>query len=29
MVLAGKYFKRWDDEGNKFVNNLLEEYPED
>jgi F-box protein 21 len=27
--LAGRYFKRWDDEGKTFVSNIREEYPHD
>ncbi|PSR82812.1 Hemimethylated DNA-binding protein YccV like-domain-containing protein [Coniella lustricola] len=29
MKLAGKYFKRWDDEAKMFVSNVRDKYPED
>jgi F-box protein 21 len=29
LKVAGKYFKRYDDEAHKFVSNLKEEFPED
>jgi F-box protein 21 len=28
-ALAGRYFKRWDDEDKIFVSNIREEYPHD
>lgn len=27
--LAGRYFKRWDDEQKTFVSNMRDEYPDD
>lgn len=29
MRLAGRYFKRWDEEGARFISNLRDEYPDD
>lgn len=29
MALAGRYFKRWDDEAKGFVSNVRDEYPDD
>lgn len=29
MNLAGRFFKRWDNESNMFVSNIRDEYPED
>ncbi|KAF2723497.1 YccV-like-domain-containing protein [Polychaeton citri CBS 116435] len=29
MALAGRYFKRWDDEAKLFVSNIKDEYPDD
>lgn len=29
MDIAGRYFKRWDDEKREFVSNIREEYPDD
>lgn len=29
MQFAGKYFKRWDREGGRFVSNMRDEYPDD
>lgn len=29
MELAGRYFKRWDSELGRFVNNITDEYPDD
>ncbi|KAK5172978.1 uncharacterized protein LTR77_003100 [Saxophila tyrrhenica] len=29
MQLAGRYFKRWDDDNKAFVSNLRDEYPDD
>ena len=29
MQLAGKYFKRWDDQAKVFVSNIKDEYPDD
>ena len=29
MAIAGKHFKRWDEESRMFVSNIRDEYPED
>ena len=29
MILAGKYFKRWDRPTSTFVSNIKDEYPDD
>jgi F-box protein 21 len=29
MQLAGRYFKRWDEESRGFVSNIRDEYPDD
>ena len=29
MALAGQHFKRWDDNANKFISNIKDEYPDD
>ena len=29
MSLAGRFFKRWDEQGKVFVSNIRDEYPED
>jgi F-box protein 21 len=29
LELAGRYFKRWDDEEKVFVSNIRDEYPHD
>jgi F-box protein 21 len=29
MSLAGRFFKRWDQENRVFVSNIRDEYPED
>ncbi len=29
MALAGKYFKRWDQNTKSFVSNIKDEYPDD
>lgn len=29
LGLAGKYFKRWDEEKRVFVSNIKDEYPDD
>lgn len=29
MSIAGRYFKRWDDQERKFVSNLQDKYPDD
>lgn len=29
MEMAGRYFKRWDDEKRMFVSNIRDEYPDD
>lgn len=29
MSLAGRFFKRWDNENRIFVSNIRDEYPED
>jgi F-box protein 21 len=29
MEMAGRYFKRWDDEEKKFVSNIVDDYPDD
>ena len=29
MVIAGQYFKRWDDDTKSFASNVKDEYPDD
>lgn len=29
VLLAGRYFKRWDHKTGKFISNVREEYPDD
>ena len=29
MLMAGKYFKRWDSSSKMFVSNIRDEYPDD
>jgi F-box protein 21 len=29
LKMAGRWFKRWDKDANRFVSNLKEEYPDD
>ena len=29
MSVAGRYFKRWDEEEGRFVSNMRDEYPDD
>lgn len=29
MAIAGKHFKRWDEESRTFVSNIKDEYPDD
>jgi F-box protein 21 len=29
LKLAGRHFKRWDDENHCFISNVRDEYPED
>jgi F-box protein 21 len=29
LKMAGRWFKRWDKDANRFVSNMWEEYPDD
>jgi F-box protein 21 len=29
MPLAGRHFKRWDEQTRRFVSNIVDEYPDD
>jgi F-box protein 21 len=29
MDMAGRYFKRWDDDSKRFISNIYDKYPDD